>query len=163
MIDILLQILLWSAVIGLFLVGIVGAVIPVLPGTPFILAGIFIYAWSTGFEIVTWPWLITFTGLTLISVGLDHLLSVMAPRGAKASWWAVVGAAVGLVAGCFFGLPGILLGPLVGATLFEWLYCRQLSHSLGAGISTFIGFMVATALKLAIAITMIGIFIFLLF
>jgi len=151
-------ILIWTLVLFLFLVGLIGAVLPVLPCTPFVFVGILIYAWWTGFEVITPPWLIGFGVLTLLSVGLDYLFSVLAPRKMKASWWAVFGAAVGLFVGLFFGLPGILLGPLVGAALFEYIHSRETLQSMGAGISTLVGFILGTMVKGSIAFIMIALF-----
>jgi uncharacterized protein YqgC (DUF456 family) len=71
-----------------------------------------------------------------------------------------VGAAIGAVVGLFFGLPGILLGPLVGAVLGELTEHDDLHRASRAGIGATVGFLLGTAVKMAIAFTMLGIFVF---
>lgn len=155
-----LTVLVWVLVVLLFLAGLIGSIAPVLPGPPLIFLGIFIYSWKTDFSVISVGWLAAFAVLTGISLVLDYVFSVLAPRRAKASWWAVVGASVGLLFGVFFGLPGIILGPLLGATILEWLYCSNLSRSVGAGFSTFVGLLLGTAVKAGVSIAMIGVFLF---
>ena len=158
-----LAFLLWILILMLFLTGLLGSVIPVLPGPPLVFLGIFIYAWHTEFEIISWGWLGFFAGLTGVGVIIDYVFSTLAPRKVKASWWAVLGAVVGLCVGVFFSLPGIVLGPLAGAILFEWIHTRRMDRSMMAGISTVIGLIAGTAVKLGIAVTMLGIFFFRIF
>ena len=60
----------------------------------------------------------------------------------------------------FFGLPGIILGPFIGAVLGELSSGRDVFHSGRVGVGTWLGMIVATAVKLAIAFLMLGIVVF---
>ena len=75
---------------------------------------------------------------------------------ARSFWGATIGAIVGL----FFGIPGLLLGPFLGAVIGELSGGRDLVRSGRAGIGAWLGLVVATALKFAIAFLMIGLFLF---
>ena len=68
------------------------------------------------------------------------------------------GAALGTLAGIFFGLPGILLGPFLGAVAGELTVRRDLQLASRSGVGAFIGFVLATAGKLALGFAMLGLF-----
>ena len=142
----------------LIITGLVGCVVPILPGPLFVLMGAFLYAWYTGFAEVTWGVLGVLALLTLVSQALDYLASTMGARKFGASRWGVAGSFAGALVGLFFGIPGILIGPFVGAMLFEMLRGRNINESFKIGYGTLVGFLGGAIGKVAIAITMIGIF-----
>jgi uncharacterized protein YqgC (DUF456 family) len=139
------------------LVGLAGLVLPALPGTPLIVGGLALIAWADGFTRIS--------GLTLALIALlgsagwvmDYITGVLGARRAGASRWGVAGAAIGLVAGLPFGLPGLVLGPGLGAALFEYLRDPDFGRALRAGGGVLIGFLVGTVVKYTIAFAMIGI------
>ena len=110
--DILLTILLWCAIIFLFSLGIIGAFLPVIPGPPFVFLGVFLHAWVHHFSPVTWPWLGLFFLMAVTGIAIDYLFSVLAPRTARASWWAVAGAAAGLIVGAAERPGAAVSGPV---------------------------------------------------
>jgi len=67
---------------------------------------------------------------------------------------------VGAIVGMFFGLPGLVLGPFIGAVLGELSGGRDLARSGRAGVGAWLGVVVATAVKLALVFLMIGVFAF---
>ena len=75
-------------------------------------------------------------------------------------WAAFWGATIGAIVGLFFGLVGIILGPFLGAVIGELSGGRDMVSSGRAGVGAWIGMVVATAVKLAIAFLMIGVAIF---
>jgi len=81
-------------------------------------------------------------------------------KRAGASGLAVWGAAIGAVLGIFAGLPGLILGPIVGAVAGELLARRPLEQASRAGVAAGIGFVVAMAAKLGIAVAMMCVFAF---
>ena len=98
--------------------------------------------------------------LTLLSLACD-LLAVRA-LGAKrlgASRHAMVGAAIGTLLGVFTGLLGLIFMPLIGAAIGEYLVLRDLQRAGQVGVATWVGLMVGTAVKVAIAFIMIGVFV----
>jgi uncharacterized protein len=81
---------------------------------------------------------------------------VLGARAFGSSAWAMVGGAVGVVVGLFFGLPGIILGPALGATVFELWKDPHLGRAARAGAGALVGFLVGTVVKIALAFVMIG-------
>jgi uncharacterized protein YqgC (DUF456 family) len=151
-----------AALFGVLLVaaGLLGLVLPALPGMPLIAAGISLVAWSDGFARIGPATLFAVVLLGLIGWALDYVASVLGARKAGASRWGVIGAVVGLVAGLPFGLPGLVLGPGLGAALFEYLKDPDFRRAARAGTGVFLGFVVGTIVKYACAFTMIGLAVF---
>jgi len=112
--------LLWWILAGVIVIaGLVGTVIPVLPGIPLMFTGLVLLAWSTDFEPVGWGTLGVLATLAVISVLIDFLASALGAKRLGASPRAFWGATVGAIVGIFFGLPGIILGPFIGAVSAE--------------------------------------------
>ena len=153
-------ILWWLLAILLVIAGLAGTVVPALPGVPLVLAGLFVGAWIGHFQTVGWTTLGIFTLLAVVAQALDFLASAMGAQRAGAGSRAFWGATVGAVVGIFFGIPGMVLGPFVGAVLGELSSGSGLRQSGRAGLGAWLGMMFATAIKLAIAFLMIGIFVF---
>src|SRR3954470_9552695 len=99
----------------LVVIGILGTVLPALPGVPLVFVGLLIAAWAEGFQKVGWFTLSVLAVLTLLSFVVDFFASAMGAKRVGASWAALVCAAAGATVGLFFGLPGFILGPFVGA------------------------------------------------
>jgi hypothetical protein len=149
----------WLLVALLILAGLLGTVIPALPGVPLIFAGLFIGAWIGDFQTVGWVTLGVFAALALLAQLVDFIAGALgahyAGSGARAFWGATLGAIVGI----FFGLPGLLLGPFIGAVLGELGAGGGWRQSGRAGLGAWLGLVVATAVKFAIAFLMIGLFV----
>jgi uncharacterized protein YqgC (DUF456 family) len=141
-------------------IGLAGTLLPAIPGTTLIFAGLLLAAWVEDFAYVgTWT-LAVIGGLTALTYAVDFVAGSLGARRFGASPRAVYGAAIGAVVGLFFGLPGILLGPLVGAVLGELSARRTLGEAGRAGIGTALGLAIGTAAKLALALSMVGVFAF---
>jgi len=150
---------LWVLVVVLMLLGLAGIVLPALPGTILIFAGILLAAWIDDFARIG-AWTLVLTGaLTLVSIACDYLAAVMGAKRLGASRQAVVGAALGTVLGLFTGLWGLLFMPLVGAAIGEYLVIRDLQRAGHVGFATGVGLLIGIAAKIAIAFTMVGIFV----
>ncbi len=155
-----MSLLLWVLGVLCVLVGIAGSVLPALPGTPLVLVGLVLAAWADGFQKVGWLPLCVIGGLTLVALAVDFVASSLGAKRAGASWMAVAGAAVGTFVGLFFSLPGLILGPFVGAVLGEYLARRNRDQALKAGFATWLGILLGTAGKLVLIFLMIGVFAF---
>lgn len=150
--------LIWLLAATLVLTGIAGLVLPALPGPVLLFAGLVAAAWAEDFAYVgTW----TLAALALITA-LAHLLDFVAGAlGARrygASARAVTGAVCGAILGIFFGLPGVLLGPFIGAMAGELLNQGGLEAASRAGFGATIGLVLGTAAKLALGLTMLGVY-----
>ncbi len=140
------------------LVGLLGLVLPALPGVPLIFAGLLLAAWSNGFDAIGGFTILVLAVLTLFAVVADLTASAFGTRIAGASGWAFFGAGCGAIIGLFFGLPGIVLGPFLGALGMEWLVSRNLGHAAKAGGGAAIGLLIGAAITVAVAFTMLGCF-----
>jgi uncharacterized protein YqgC (DUF456 family) len=147
----------WVLAVALVIVGVIGTVLPALPGPILVFAGVFVAAWADGFQRIG-VWTLVLLGLlTVLAHVVDLLAAAAGVDRSGASRRAVVGAALGTAAGLFFGLPGLIVGPFLGAVLAELTIRGDLRASTRAGLFAWIGFMIGLALKMAIVFGMIGI------
>ena len=137
--------------------GVAGVVLPALPGALLLVAGAVLVGWADGFTRVGRGTLAIVAALALASWAVDLLAAVLGARLFGASRWAVVGATVGLLAGMFLGLPGLVLGPVVGAVGFELLRHPDVKRAARAGLGAFLGFVVGSAVKIALALATVGV------
>jgi uncharacterized protein len=160
----------WLGVVLLIVVGLAGTVLPALPGTVFVLAGVVWGAWLDDFTRVP-VWVVVICAvLAAIAFATDYVAALMGAKRVRASTWAIIGAAIGTVAGIFTGFVGLLFMPLVGAVAGEWFAQRQKTADLQVdegqyhvraakvGVATWVGMIVGTAVKLALVLTILGIF-----
>ena len=153
-----IPVLLWLLAALLILVGFAGLILPALPGIPLIFAGLLVLAWSENFAYVGWITLTLLGVLALLSYGVDLLAASLGARKFGASPRAVWGAALGALAGLFFGLIGIVLGPFVGAVIGEFSGRTSARAALHAGLGATLGLVFGALLKIALAFTMLGVF-----
>ena len=147
----------------LILVGLIGTVLPALPGLPLVFVGMLLAAWAGGFEQVGVPMLVLLGVLTLASLAVDFWATALGAKRVGASRKAIWGAMLGTFAGVFFGPIGLLLGPFVGALVGELLHRRSLGGAdLGdaakIGLGTWLGILFGVVLKLGLAFAMLGLF-----
>lgn len=149
---------LWSLAVLLVLSGIVGLVLPALPGSPLLFAGLVCAAWAEDFVYVSWGTLILLGCLALLAWLADFIAGAVGAKRFGSSNRAMIGAAIGAVIGIFFGIPGLLLGPFLGAMAGELTARADLQAASRAGVGAFLGLILGTAAKMALAFAMIGIF-----
>ncbi len=150
---------LWIAAIGLVLVGIAGTVLPGLPGAVLVLAGLALAAWIDGFARVSLGTLAVLAALTAATYALDVVATAAGARRFGTSWWGVLGAVVGTLAGLAFGLPGLLVGPFLGAFAAELIARRDVGQAGRAGVGAWLGLLLGTAARLGLVLAMVGIFV----
>jgi len=137
-------------------VGLAGLVLPAVPGSALIVAGAVAVGWAEGFTRVGWGTLAVTIVLGVLVWAVDLAASVLGARAFGASRWAVVGAGVGVLVGLFLGPVGILLGPAVGAIAFEYARNPDFQRAAKAGVGAFLGFVLGSAVKLALGFAMVG-------
>lgn len=150
--------LLWALAVVLVVTGLAGIVFPALPGTVLIFAGLLIAAWIDGFVRVGVITLVVLGILTVVSYFIDVAMMALGMKRLGASKRAMAGAAIGTLAGLFFGLPGIIVGPFVGAVIGELTAHHDWGRAGRAGVAAWIGFVVGTVVKMGVAFMMVGIF-----
>jgi len=149
---------LWILSAVLMLVGVAGTVLPALPGTLFVLAGIVLGAWIDDFTRIGWGSVATVTVLAVLAWGLDFVAGLLGAQRVGASRQAIVGAALGTVAGIFLGLVGVLFMPLVGAAVGEWLAHRNQAQAMRVGVATWVGLLAGLVAKVVLGFVMVGVF-----
>jgi hypothetical protein len=151
--------LLWILSTALIVAGVAGTVLPALPGTLFVLAGIVLGAWIDDFTRVGWASVASVAVLAVLAWVLDYVAGLMGAQRAGASRQAIVGAALGTVAGIFLGFVGLLFMPLVGAAIGEYLARQDHQRAVHVGVATWLGILAGLVAKVVIAFVMIGIFV----
>ena len=148
---------------AMILIGLIGTVLPALPGLPLVFGGMLMAAWTGDFQQVGIPMLVVLGILTLLSLGIDLWATALGAKRVGASRKAVIGAVLGTVGGLAFGPLGLVLGPFAGALAGELLHRRSLgTQHLGdaarIGFGTWMGILFGVVLKLGLAFAMLGLF-----
>lgn len=151
--------LLWILCAALIVAGLAGTVLPVLPGTVLVWAGIVLGAWIEDFQRVGTATLVVITVLAALAWVLDYVAGLLGARKAGASRQALLGAAIGTVVGLFMGLVGVLFMPLVGAALGEYLARKDQTRAVRVGVATWLGIMLGLLAKVVLAFVMVGLFV----
>ncbi|MFN9281438.1 MAG: DUF456 domain-containing protein [Betaproteobacteria bacterium] len=149
---------LWLLSAALILVGLAGTVLPALPGTALVLAGILLGAWIDDFARVGGLTLTLVATLAVLAWTLDYVAALMGAQKVGASKQALIGAAMGTVVGLFMGLVGVLFMPLVGAAVGEYLARRDHRQAVKVGTATWLSMMLGMLAKVVIAFVMVGVF-----
>lgn len=138
-----------------FLAGLVGTLVPILPGAPVIWLGMLAYGLIAGFEKLGIYFLLGQALLALAVMAVDYFFSAMGSRyfgGSRAAIW---GAVAGLAVGLFFFPLGLLVGPFIGAALADLLFRRRADQAVKSGIGASLGFFSALPIKLLLEAAMI--------
>ena len=149
----------WLITIVLFAVGLIGTVLPVLPGTTIILAGAIIHRVMLGPEkSIGWWSIVILVLLTLTTYALDFLSGYFGAKYFGATKWGMFGAVLGALIGIFFGIIGLFVGPAIGAIAGEFIAGKKMIDAGRAGWGSLLGNIGAMLAKLIIALAMIIIF-----
>lgn len=134
------------------------SIIPGFPGPPIVLAAATLHRVCFGQHGVGVLMLICLALLTAATVVLDYVASSYGAKRFGATWRGVLGAFVGGVVGLFFSLPGIIVGPFLGAMAFELLGGYEVHKASRAGLGATLGMFAGVVAKCAICAVMIGLF-----
>jgi uncharacterized protein YqgC (DUF456 family) len=145
-------------VLGVLIIvaGIVSLALPLVPGVAIIFLGIVVVAWADDFTRIGPVMLGTLLVLTLVAMVADNAAGMFGAKRAGASGWGVLGAGVGAVAGLPLGLPGVILGPAIGALAFEYMKNPDLARAGKAGLGGLFGFVLAVVAKAVFGLTLVG-------
>jgi len=148
--------LLWTVAIVLIVTGIVGTVLPILPGPILVFAGILLAAFIDDFARIP-VWLVVVFGImTALAWIVDYVAAAAGAKRLGASRLAIIGAAIGTVAGILTGLWGLLFMPLAGAAIGEFIARKDALRAGKVGLATWLGLLLGTVAKLAIVLAMAG-------
>ena len=124
----------------LILLGLLGSVLPVLPGPPLSFIGLFLFALIHNFSPPLTPTLIITMAIVTVAVTVaDYFIPLIGAKKYGTSKWGIFGSIGGMIVGAFFSPFGILLGALIGAVLVEWMVSKKEKQALKAGWGIFIG------------------------
>jgi len=143
---------------ALIAVGIVGAVVPALPGIPLLFGGLWLLSYTDAYRHVGFGWLLGIAAVGIVGLAVDLLAGALGAKRVAASRQAISGALLGTVIGLFFGLPGILLGPFAGAMLGEFTSGQSILRAAHVGISTWLGLLFGTLVKLVASLMMVALY-----
>ncbi|MGI5975878.1 MAG: DUF456 domain-containing protein [Paludibacter sp.] len=133
----------------LIVLGILGSILPVLPGVPVSYVGILLLHFTEKVQFTT-QFLIFWLVMVILVQVLDYLVPIWGTKkfgGSKRGIW---GCAIGMVVGLFFGPWGIILGPFLGAIVGELSSGKQTQSAIKAGFGSFIGFLLGVISKLIV-------------
>ena len=150
--------LLYAIAAVLIVAGLVGAVVPLLPGIPLLFGGIWLIAGVDHYRHIGVGWLLGIAAVGAVGLTLDFLAAALGAKRVGASRQAVWGALVGTVLGLFLGLPGLLIGPFLGAVLGELAAGHGALRSTRAGIGAWLGLIFGTVIKLVSSVMMVALF-----
>ena len=128
-------------------VGIIGCIVPGLPGTPVAYAGLWI-AQATERVDFSWQMLLVWGIVTVVVSVLDYVVPAWGTKQFGGTRYGVWGSTIGVFVGLFAGPWGVILGPLVGAVIGELLGGKAAAEAIRAGWGSFIGLLFGTILKL---------------
>jgi len=149
----------WLFTIVLFAVGLIGTVLPVIPGTTIILAAAIIHRMMLGAEkSIGWRSIAILLLLTLATYVLDFLSGHFGAKYFGATKWGAFGAVIGALVGIVFGIIGLFIGPVIGAITGEFIAGKRLIDAERSGWGSLLGNVGGMIGKLVIALVMITIF-----
>lgn len=129
------------------LLGIVGSVVPGLPGIPLAYVGLWI-AQATERVDFSWQMLLIWGIVTIVVQVLDYVIPAWGTKRFGGTRYGVWGSIIGVFAGLWFGAVGVIVGPLVGAILGELIGGKEAREALRAGWGSFVGILFGTLIKL---------------
>jgi uncharacterized protein len=151
-------VLLAIAIIIMF-AGLLGTLLPILPGIPLIYAGYLIYGILTGWQSFGLGTMLFWAAVSIVSLMLDYYAGLLGTKRYGASifgmWGSVVGAVVGFL---LVSLPGLVIGTFLGAYVGELWAGRASRDALRAGKGALVGLLGGTIVKFVIGVVMIGTF-----
>jgi uncharacterized protein len=165
------MIALYWLLVAVMVVGIVGAIVPGIPGVSLILASVVIWGAVKGFATVSLALPVAIV-VFVASLGIDFLATYWGAKKAGASNWGQVGSLIGFVVGILGFLPtipiggpigiilGILLGPLLGAIVGEYLYRKNVMVAIKAGLGIVVGSLLGNLFQGVLAIATVAVFVF---
>ena len=147
-----------SLTLLVMLAGLIGSLLPVLPGTPLILIAAIGHRLYFGEVSISNLVLGILVALTVVSLVFDFLASMLGAKKFGATWRGMLGAVIGGIIGLFFSLPGIILGPFLGAMLFEMLGDKEFKKAAKAGLGATVGLLLGVVGKFSIGVVMMILF-----
>lgn len=140
--------------------GLLGAVLPVLPGPMLIWLGTFLWSWGDRFRHLGWPSLLVLALLSILAAASDLWMSALGARRTGASWQALLaGMALGILGFVFLSLPGAIGGAILGVLLVEVYRSKDVQSGLKRSAGLLVGYLLAASVQITLSLVMIAIFV----
>jgi len=154
-----LDILAWIIVVVLFIIGMAGAVFPILPGALAIYAAFFVYGFMISFEPFGWLFWTIQTLIVAVLFLADYAVNAWGVKRYGGSRASVVGSTIGVLVGPFV-IPafGLVIGPFAGAVIGELLAGSDLDRSVKVGWGSLVGLFTSVVVKIVLQAVMILLF-----
>jgi uncharacterized protein len=154
----MLEIATWCLTLTLMLVGLIGVIVPILPGTTLILIAALLHKWILPGDLtVTTLWFIALFWFFSVLADLGGVL--LGTRWFGGSKWGMAGASGGALVGLFFSIPILILGTMLGAVVAEKLIEKKThSAAIKSGVGAAVGFVISTIARFGCAAVMIALF-----
>ncbi len=147
-------------IIGIILlvIGIIGCIIPALPGPPIAYISLILlqFAESSPF---TWTFMLAWLFIVIAVTLLDFYVPIWGTKKFGGSKYGTYGSIFGLIIGLFIPPWGIIVGPFLGAYSGELIGGKHNKEALRAGFGAFVGFVAGTLMKFIITL-LIGYYFF---
>ena len=136
--------------------GLVALAVPMVPGLAIIYGGVLLIAWADGFTRIGPFMLVALLAVMIAGMVADNVAALFGARRAGASGWGILGAGLGALLGLPLGPIGVIIGPAVGALVFEYLRNPDLRQAGRAGVGGLLGFVLATVARAVFGVTLAG-------
>lgn len=151
----------WTLTVVFLVGGLIGSVVPFVPGPLLIFIGCVLHVWLRPQSGMGWWSVAGEAVLVLIAYAVDFLSGAVGSKWAGGSRWGMAGVIVGGIVGLFFGFVGIIVGPLIGGFVFELIFAgKKLAHAAKSTLGTATGMGVGLLARLVISGVMIGWFLY---
>ena len=150
----------WVLAALLVVVGLAGAVLPALPGVTLVFGGLVVGRVGGRLPARRLAHADVARAAHRRVVRIDFAATALGAKRVGATRLAIIGAALGALGGVFLGIPGLILGPFVGAVAGEMMSHGEWQKATHAGLATWMGLLFGTLAKLALVFAMLGIFVF---
>ena len=136
------------------LLGVIGCIVPILPGPPIAFVGLLLANWTSYTDFST-EWMVVWGAITIAVTIIDYYLPVWFTKKLGGSKQATRGATLGIIVGMFFMPLGVILGPFIGAFIGEMFHNREdNAKAFKVAFGSFVAFISGTGMKLAAACMM---------
>jgi uncharacterized protein YqgC (DUF456 family) len=154
----MLEVATWCLSLTLMVVGFVGVIVPILPGTTLILVAALLHKWLLPSDL-SWMAIGFIALFWFLSVLADFGGVLLGTRWFGGSKWGMAGASGGALVGIFFSIPILILGTMLGAVVAEKLVEKKTSGAaIKSGVGAAVGFVISTVARAACAAVMIALF-----
>jgi uncharacterized protein len=149
----------WILAVLLIVAGVIGTLVPGVPGVLAVFGGMLLAAWIDGFTRIGWITLTILAVLMALALLADVVGGLLGAKRVGASRLALLGAAIGSVVGLFYGLVGALIAPFFGAAAGELISRGRLAQAARVGVGTWIGIALSLVARVFIVLAMLVVFI----